>query len=443
MQRRKAACFIILFSIFLNGPASTRQSESQNFFPISSFQLENGLHVILSEDYTLPLVSVVIAYKVGSMHEQPGKTGLAYLLENLMFLGSQNIRKMQHVTFIQRIGGRLNALTGADKTIYYQTAPSHQLASVLWMESDRMNSLIITDAKVHQAKEAILGELQRRKMTEPYRENFLLFDKLLFPEFPFSRSLLGNEGDIRELTVADANEFYKTYYCPNNAVLCITGNIDKRKTTALIRKYFGTIRSHKPIPPFQAPQKPVEEELKEIVENPLASKPAFFLGYSMPSPYSPDYYALGLVEYILLQGKSSRLYKKLKKENLVAQLDGGIEKRYDRAVFKVLILSNNEAAKERSQKEIFAEIMKLRTTLVPQEELNKAKNFLKRAFINRFATSEQKALYLVESFLSGKVLDRLHDDIEKYSAVTPEKIIGVANRYFKQNQSIILDIRVK
>ncbi|GAF70119.1 unnamed protein product, partial [marine sediment metagenome] len=171
---------LYLFLFLGNFPAHG-QDKQRLSFPIKQYKLENGLQVILSEDYSLPVVSVAVAYNVGSINEPPGKTGLAYLLENLMFQGSQNVGRMQHISFIRRTGGDLNATTTEDKTIFQQTVPSHQLALVLWLESDRMKSLEITAANVKQAKETLIEEIQQRKATEPYLESFLTFDRLLYP----------------------------------------------------------------------------------------------------------------------------------------------------------------------------------------------------------------------------------------------------------------------
>lgn len=431
-----------LFLFLLLGDFPAYGQEKQRLsFPIKQYKLENGLQVILSEDYSLPVVSVAVAYNVGSINERPGKTGLAYLLENLMFQGSQNVSRMQHISFIRRTGGDLNATTTEDKTIFQQTVPSHQLALVLWLESDRMQSLEITAANVEQAKEALIEEIHHRKATEPYFESFLSFDRLLYPNDAYSHPVIGNEADVRDLTVEDVKDFYSTFYTPNNAVLSIAGNIDKRKAEEDIRKYFETIQKGQDIP-FPPSSKPSDKEAAITAKEFLAPLPGFHIGYRIASPYSQDFYPLKIIEYILLRGITSRLYKKLIKRTRIARsLSGSIEKRKELATFKIFVSSTNEIMAERSKKVIFSEINKLKSSLVSEKELRKAKNIFKMDYLNQYATSADKAVFLAQAFLSKKSLDDLPDELENYLSVDHYSLIRIMRRYF--NNEIVFDIKIK
>jgi len=427
--------------LLLGGFPAHGQDKQRLSFPIKQYKLENGLQVILSEDYSLPVVSVAVAYNVGSINEPPGKTGLAYLLENLMFQGSQNVGRMQHISFIRRTGGDLNATTTEDKTIFQQTVPSHQLALVLWLESDRMKSLEITAANVEQAKEALIEEIHQRKATEPYLESFLTFDRLLYPNFAYSHPVIGNEADVRDLTVEDVKDFYSTFYTPNNAVLSIAGDIDKRKTEEDIRKYFHTIHKGKDIP-FPPSAKSSDKEATIIAKEFLAPLPGFHIGYRIASPYSQDFYPLKIIEYILLRGITSRLYKKLIKRTRIARsLSGSIEKRKELATFKIFVSSSNEIMAERSKRVIFSEINKLKSSLVSEKELRKAKNIFKMDYLNQYATSADKAVFLAEAFLSKKSLDDLPDELGNYLSVDHYSLIRIMRRYFINE--IVFDIKIK
>lgn len=431
---------LYLFLLLGNFPAHGQDSQRLSL-PIKQYKLENGLQVILSEDYSLPVVSVAVAYNVGSINEPPGKTGLAYLLENLMFQGSQNVGRMQHISFIRRTGGDLNATTTEDKTIFQQTVPSHQLALVLWLESDRMKSLKITAANVEQAKEALIEEIHQRKATEPYLESFLTFDRLLYPNLAYSHPVIGNEADVRNLTVEDVKDFYSTFYTPNNAVLSIAGDIDKRKTEENIRKYFHTIKKGEDIPLPPSP-KPSGKEATIIAKEFLAPLPGFHIGYRIASPYSQDFYPLKIIEYILLRGITSRLYKKLIKRTRIARsLSGSIEKRKELATFKIFVSSSNEIMAERSKRVIFSEINKLKSSLVSEKELRKAKNIFKMDYLNQYATSADKAVFLAETFLSKKSLDDLPDELENYLSVDHYILIRIMRRYF--TNEIVFDIKIK
>jgi len=413
-------------------------------FPVTHFQLENGLNIILSEDYSLPVVSVMVTYKVGSMNEQPGKTGLSYLLENLMFQGSRNVGRMQHISFIQRIGGTLSARTDRDKTMFFQTVSSNQLATVLWLESDRMKSLSISYTRVEQAKKAIIEEIKQKKSRNQFQNSSLLFDKLLFSDYIYYHPIIGEETDIRNISLKDVLDFHSTYYRPNNAVICITGNINKQKTIFLIRKYFQTIPTGKPIPAINLSPQTLELNSKvESITNPLVSTPGFFLGYRISSPYSRDYYTMAVIEYLLLKGESSRLYRRLaKKERTAQKIEGGIRKIKDRAIFSFFVTSNNNYTRNRSKKAVLSELNKLKSNIVSKNELTKAKNLLKTAYIKRYSTSYGKALFLSETFLNNKDMQTFQEELNKYLEVTPTRIIGIANRYFN-DKSILVNIEIK
>jgi predicted Zn-dependent peptidase len=431
-------------SLFLFGGILLRAQEDESpLFEVTTFQLENGLQVILSEDYSLPLVSVVLAYNVGSINEPPKKTGLAYMLENLMFQGSRNIGSMQHIHFISKIGGVLNAVTTEGRTIFYQTVPASQLALVLWLESDRMISLDIHPSKVKRTRDSLIEEIKQRKLDDPYFESSVLFDQLLYPNKAYSHPVIGSETDLREMTTEDVQDFYTKYYIPNNAVLCITGNFEKRKAIQLVREYFNTIRPGKPVPFFPAEEHLKSEEIVRNVENYLAPYPGFYLGYRISSPDSPDNYTLAIIEYILLHGKSSRLQKRMIYEDRFAShLSGGIELKKNLATFKFFIKNNTETLRGRSQKSILDEIDKLKSDFISENELNKAKNMFKRDYLDQFTPLADKGIFLVKFHLSQKNKSNFLEELKKYLAVTPSDIIGIVNRYFTEER-VVLNIKIK
>jgi len=438
---------LILFLILLPFPliSSTQDQNQKDFpFPVSHFKLKNGFQVILSEDNSLPLVSVVIAYNVGSINELQGKAGLAYLLENLMFQGSSNVGRMQHISYINRIGGEWNAATTEDKTVYYQTVPSNQLALVFWLESDRMKNLEITESNVHRTKNSIIEEVQLRRAADPHLESFFAFDRLIFPDFAHSHPVIGNEEEINGITVEDVKNFYSTFYVPNNAVLCVVGNVNGERAEELIRKYFETIPEGKVASSVPVQKSFDKKSASETLKDTLASIPGFHLGYRIAPPYSRDYYTLKILGYVLWRGKSSRLYKRLyKRERLVYDFSAGIEKRKDLAIFKLFALCNNEIMVDISLRAVLSEINKLKSTLVSEKELTKSKNMFKMDYIRQFETSLEKALFLSDTFLSHGTLDVLPLELNKYLNVEARDIIGVVNRYFNSDNRILLTIKIK
>ncbi|MFB0566174.1 MAG: M16 family metallopeptidase [Candidatus Aminicenantaceae bacterium] len=439
--------FLVLCLTFLHFITVTpilAQNQEAFPLPISQYRLKNGLQVILSEDHRAPLVSVVVAYNVGSIDEQPGKTGLAYLLGNLMFQGSQNVSRMQHITYINRTGGTLNASTSEDKTLYYQTVPSNQLALVLWLESDRMRYLRITESNVERSKNSLIDEIQHRKATDLYLDSFFAFDQLIFPDFAYSHPVIGSIEDIRRITVEDVKKFYSTFYAPNNAVLCVVGNFNQRRAEELIKKYFESLPQGKELSSSLIAESIEKISTEKTLEDSLAPLPGYHLGFRIPSPYSNDYYAFKILEYILLRGNTSRLHERLyKKERIVYDYSGGIDKRRNYAVFKLFVLGSNEIVLDRSRRAISSEIDKLKSTPLSEKELTKSKNMFKMDYIKKHSTTQEKALFLTEAALSQIGLDELAAELQKYLDVKPADIIRITNKYFTSDNRVFLSIKIK
>jgi len=429
----------------LGASAAAAQDEPALPFPVTSYTLKNGLQVILSEDDSLPIVSVVVAYRAGSLLEQPGKTGLAYLLEHLMmFNGSLNIGPMQHIGYIDRVGGQPNASTTPDLTYFYETVPSNQLGLVLWLESDRMRTLEIDAAKAERWKQSLLDDLTQRVAAEPYLESMRAFDGLLFPDFAHNHGVLGKEEDIRNLTPSDIVDFYNAHYVPNNAVLVIAGDISLPRARELTEKYFETIPPGRDVPPPPRPRPPEKKSLVQLFSESLAPYPAFYLGYRVAPPYSPDYYGLMVLDYFLLKGKTSRLTRKLiKKDKLAFFLSGGVERRGDVAAFKIFATSNTPSSAELCQKAILSELGKLRLNPVSEDELDRAKNVLKRDFINRFSSTLDRAMFLADIYFSPVGLEKAPGELGRYLAVKPAALQDLCIRYLMPENCIIMNVKVR
>ena len=448
MSLKKSAAWLLLavFSCSPGGLNAQEQAPPKGLnFPLTQYKLKNGLHVILSEDESLPLVSVVVAYGVGPIREQPGKSGLAYLMENLMFQGSENISPMQHINYIQRIGGEFNANTAFDKSFFYQTVPSNQLALVLWLESDRMGSLSVTGVNVERAKETLMAEQRQRRSAEPYLESFFLFDEILFPDFVYGHPLPGTEEDLRNITAEDVRSFYRTYYVPNNAVLCITGSLNVPRTKELIARYFETIPRGNDVPDPPAPKLVEGSPLRDSqLRESLAPSPAFHFGYRISHLQTGEYYSLRILDILMFRGKGSRLYKRLvKKERVALHLSGGLEDRRGLRAFKVFTISNNPVMSDLCRKAIASEMGRLRTTLVSDAELAKAKDLFKMDYLGRLSTCLLKALFLSEAFLSDNRLEDLAAEYAKYLKVTPVTIVSLANRLFTPENAFTLSLVTK
>jgi zinc protease len=405
------------------------------------YKLKNGLTVVLSEDDRLPMVSVVVAYKAGSIYEPRGKTGLAALMENLMFEGSADVPDHQHINLINRVGGTLSAAANEERTLFFQTVPSNQLALALWLESDRMRFLGINDDRFEKIRGDLLEELRQRRQTWA---GLASFEQLLYNDFPFGHALAGTEEDIRGLSLEDARIFYSGFYAPNNALLCITGDLNKTRTRELISRYFETLPRGRDMAPAFEPWIWAKKPAVGGGLDPLAGAPAFYLGFRLVPPPNRDYYTLVLIDYILMRGRTSRLIRRLLGlDNKIAyDLAGGIERRRDRTVYKIFVQAS-PAMIEPCQAAIFDEMDKLKRRFISPEELEKFKAVLKQDYYLRISNALDRALFLVEAWLNGPELESAGRELDKYLDVTPADIIGIANRYFTVDNSVLWNIRTK
>ncbi len=434
--------FLLFFSPRLLGQVEEKTVSLP--FPFIYFQLKNGLTVILSEDDSLPVVSVVVGYGVGSVDEKPGQAGLAYLIENLMFQGSLNVGPMQHFSYISRVGGRPNARTTSDLTLFFETVPAHQLPLVLWLESDRMMSLVISEEHLESARAAVLSQLAQLRFQESFLDSFLLFNQMIYPDFARNHPVTGYEDDLQKLSAEQVREFYHTYYVPNNAVLCLVGNFNRRRAKELIEKYFETIPRGKEI----SRSLPDSPELKgpfiRSYVDPLASSPAAHVAYRVPSPFSAEYPVFQLIDYILIKGKSSWLQKRLlQREKIAVRLEGGLENNKGVAYLRFFVVANNDIMVERSLRAIEAEISRLKSSLVSSEELALAKTKYLASLKRRQATSLDRAIMLTEAYFTHPPLEEIAVIQEKPLKVGASDIVGLANRYFIPENLAVLQVRIR
>jgi zinc protease len=442
----KATKILVTVALLLAaGPSALRPQETFSSgwkFAVHQYRLNNGLRVILSENDTLPLVSVVVAYGAGSIWEQRGQIGLAYLVENLMFQGSENVGPLQHLSFIQKIGGELNANTTLDKALYYQTLPSNQLALALWLESDRMKSLAFTPLSIEKTKEDLLEAYRRRLATEPYLESYSVFDTFLYPDFSYGHPLIGTGEDLKNLTGADVRAFSAGYYVPNNAVLSIVGNIQIARTKELVSRYFDSIPPGNPVPTPSLPRFEQDKEVVQTLKESLLPTPGFHLGYRFYPLQTGDRYTLKILEYLLFHGKTSRLFTRIMKKDLTAYyLNGGLEERRGLPALKIFALNNNEVMAERCQRAILSEFDKLKLGLVSDGELDKAKHLFKMDYLRRLSTGLDRALFLAEAAFDNIPAETLSSELDKHMRVSAQSLNSLMTRFFIPRNQVVLNIR--
>jgi len=296
------------------------------YVPLTYFKLGNGLKVVLAEDKSAPMVAVAVYYNIGFRIEPRDRTGFAHLFEHLMFQGSQNLGKMEFIKLVQQSGGILNGSTRFDFTNYFEVLPAHKLETALWAEADRMRGLKITEENLKNQQGVVSNEVKVNVLNTPYGG----FPWLDLPQYANTNwynahNFYGDLKDLAAATLNDAQSFFTTYYSPNNAVLVVTGDFDLPSAKKMIEGYFGGITSAKLPSKPDLTEPPQQSEKRASKKDPLARQPAFAMGYHMPDRNTPEYYAMGLLDQILLQGEDSLLFQELvNHRGYTASVGGGI-----------------------------------------------------------------------------------------------------------------------
>jgi predicted Zn-dependent peptidase len=406
----------------------------------SEYRLDNGLRVILSEDHSVPIVAIDVWYHVGSANEEPGRSGFAHLFEHMMFEGSENVDKTEHFQYISNAGGTMNGSTTQDRTNYYETLPANRLNLGLWLEADRMRSLVITSEKFENQRETVKEERRQGIDNQPYGEAFLVSDTLCFDYLPYSHTVIGKMVDLDAAEVGDVQRFFDKYYKPSNAVLVIVGDIDQKKTMKMVEEYFGDIPAGEPIPKLQGSEPLNKGERRKVVDSPKANVPAVFIGYIAPPHKHEDSPALSLLNNLLVDGESSRLHKRLVKEEEAAYgVFGFMDGRLGPSLFRLIAASNVGVDIGVCEDLIQEEIERLQAEGITEEELEKVKIQFKSDFISGRQTVMSKAESIHHYVFFHDDLSEINTDIDKYMAVTTNDIKRVANKYLgKANRTVVI-----
>jgi predicted Zn-dependent peptidase len=410
--------------------------------------LKNGLRVIVCEDHSAPVASMCIIYDVGSRDEVKGHSGFAHLFEHMMFEGSANAPKGSFFKYVQAAGGSLNASTHNDFTDYYEVLPSNQIEIAMWLESDRMKSLAVTDKNFENQLQAVKEEKRLRIDNKPYVPAELKLEETIFDNWNNAHPVIGYFEDLESTNVATVKEFFDTYYMPANAVMVVAGDVDSNNIEALAKKYFETITS-KQAKAIKRPDltEPVQTKAKYLeVKDSHAKLPAFWMAWKAPQRRDKDSLVLNIIQNMLSTGTSSRLYQRMIKDDQVAlSVDGSYEERRGPSQINFFVLYKPDQDKEKVRKILLEEINKLKTGLVSEVELQKSKNLiLSMYFSSNSHYSMQKSLGRAEtvaqyaSFYGDPSL--FDKDLATYLAITPEDVQRVAKSVFTENGVSIVDV---
>ncbi|MDR9455984.1 MAG: pitrilysin family protein [Salegentibacter sp.] len=401
----------------------------------TEYDLDNGLHVILHQDNTAPVVSTSVMYHVGGKDLKNNKTGFAHFFEHLLFEGTKNIGKGEFMSIINSNGGSFNATTSLDRTYYYETFPSNKLELGLWLESERMLHPVIGQEGVETQNEVVKEERRRSYDNRPYGNLLQVVQRNLFTEHPYKDPNIGYMEDLDAATLEEFNEYFDEYYAPNNATLVVAGDIDIDETKKLIEDYFGAVPSGNEVSRTRVEEKPINNKVTDTFHDPNIQLPMFLLAYRTPGMATKDAQILDMVSTILSGGKSSRLYKKLVDDQKQALQVSAINLAFeDYSAYAILSLPLGETKLETLKQEIDEEIIKLQNETISEREFQKLQN----TFENRFVNANSSVSGIAESLATYHVLhgntDLINEQIEIYRSITPEDIKRVANEYLNENQ---------
>jgi len=409
--------------------------------PIKQFTLRNGLRVVLSPDSAVPVVSIALYYDVGSRNEKFGRTGFAHLFEHMMFQGSENVPKAAHFQYIFNAGGTMNGTTSTERTNYFETLPASHLPLALWLESDRMRSLKVTQENLDNQRNAVQEEKRLRYDNQPYVNAFLRINELIFKNPANAHSTIGSMEDLDAATIEDVQEFFRIYYAPNNAVLSIVGDFEEPEAVALITRYFEDIPSQAAPPAVDTSEPEDVAQTQEVFHDQLAPAPAFVLGWKIPPRRTTDFYALSLAADLLFEGDSSRLYQKLVKgDESVVSIQGGIDERRGPSALYIFALPKPGEEVATIREQIFAEIRDLRTSGPSSEEMEKLRNSLCNDVVRGRQSTMYRAQRLAEYALYDGDPTLMDSELAQYLSITPEQIRASVEKFLDIENRVVLDI---
>ncbi len=429
--------FIAALALSLSFTAFSKGKDNKIEFV--EYDLPNGLHVILQEDHSTPIVAVTVLYHVGSKNEDPSRTGFAHFFEHLLFEGSENIERGEYFKLVQNNGGTLNANTSFDRTFYFEILPSNQLELGLWLESERMLHAKIDPEGVETQRGVVKEELKQRNENTPYGSILNEMYAHAYVDHPYRWTPGGSPEYINKAKLSEFIDFYKTFYVPNNATLSIAGDIDVAETKKMIDTYFSTIpKGTKEIPrPTIVEPKKTKEVRDTVYDN--IQLPAVVQGYHIPAQGTEDYYAASMLNTLLSQGESSRLQKNVKDKKEEAVFVGSfLIPSEDPGLALMFGIANVGTSPEQLEKSINEEVAKVGNELISDEELTKLKNQTASDFI----AANGRVAGLAESLANYHVYfgdaNLVNTEIDRYMKVTKEDIQRVAKKYFIPENRVVL-----
>jgi predicted Zn-dependent peptidase len=421
--------------------------------PVTYYKLANGLRVVLSPDHSSPTVTVGVYYKIGFRVEPKDRTGFAHLFEHMMFQGSQNLGKMEFIKLVSNNGGILNGSTRFDFTNYFEVLPAHKLETALWAEADRMKGLDITDANLKNQQGVVGNEVKVNVLNAPYGGfPWLDIPQLANENYYNAHNFYGDLKDIESATLPEVQQFFKTYYAPNNAALAVVGDFDEAQARAMVEKYFAGIPASQlpPAPDLAEPRQ--EKEKRKTKTDPLAKRPALAFAYHMPDRNTPEYYAMILLDQILLQGDDALLRQELVKRRAYTDsvvggtnLLGNIYNYEGPMEWMVYLFHDQKTSPDEIMSAVDAVIAQVREKPLDQKTLDRAivkgRSSLYDVLgqLNGFGRADLLASFALFDDDPSRI-NRLESELRK---VTPQLVMSTAQKYLRATNRSVLVVEPK
>ncbi len=406
----------------------------------TEYNLPNGLHVILHQDNTAPVVAVSVMYHVGSKNEKPDRTGFAHFFEHLLFEGSDNIKRGEFMKIVSSNGGQNNANTSQDRTFYFEVFPSNQLETGLWLESERMFHPVINQIGVKTQNEVVKEEKRLRVDNQPYGNFLTAVMQRLFTKHPYNWVPIGSMDHLDASTLEEFIAFNKKYYVPNNAALVIAGDIDVEKTKKMVADYFAEIPGGAPVEKVNIKEDAITKEIIDTAYDNNIQIPAVMTAYRTPGMTSKESVALQLAADVLSTGSSSRMYKKMvddKKNSLsVGCFNYALE---DYGAYITYALPSGPYPLDSLLKDMDEEIAKLQNELISEKEFTKIRNQYENNYIGKNAKMIGVAENLADGYtFQNKNTNYVNEELEEVRKITRNDIQSVAKKYLNKNQRVVL-----
>jgi zinc protease len=444
--------FLLAMVLFALAGTTAAQTSRSKRVDLRDTRLANGLRVVTVEDHDTPVIAVNVTYNVGSRNERPGRTGFAHLFEHMMFQGSENVGKSEHFMLIQNNGGTMNGTTNEDRTNYFEALPSNQLELVLYLESDRMRSLVVNQENLDNQRNVVQEERRIGLDNAPYGKSGEIQQELMYDNFAYKHDTIGSMADLNAASVQDVQAFFKMYYAPNNAVLTVVGNFKTADALATIKKYFESI-PRQPDPTSPDMTEPEQKaERRTSVDDVLARAMRVSVAYKTLPGNTADFYALQVLANVLGGGggfgggggggSSSRLYQSLVRgKEMVTTVNSNAQETRGVGGFYVTATLRPGVKSDDVETAIYDEIARLQKEPIADWELQKARNGARRNFINNLQSSLARANLISQYAVYYNDPSLINTRLDKVSAVTKEDVQRVANKYLVQtNRTVVITV---